>query len=241
MARNSENIADAISNVRLIIDGQGEIIQQIAAALEGKTAAAPNLQEKTATANGEVTPDEGYDGLSKVTVNVPTPTPSLQAKTVTPAKNPQVIAPDSGYDGLSRVAVRGDGNLVADNIKSGVSIFGVTGNYAGSAGTSVATGTFAPDDTGIYNISVDFTPRYMMLMLMETGGDVQDGMLAGYADFDNTSGELTGLMGGATASYTWTTSGDAAIRDDNGVTIDANYAGWGIPTSGTYRYVIWGD
>ena len=240
MARNSENIADAISNVRMIIDGQGELIAQIAAALEGKTVgSAPALQEKTATANGEVTPDEGYDGLSKVTVNVPKPAPVLQGKIAAPSKNAQVITPDSGYDGLSRVAVRGDGNLTADNIRDGVSIFGVTGAYTGDGG-KVSTGTFLPNDSGIYNIPVDFTPRYMMVMLTESGAD-QNGMIAGYADFDSTSGETLGMMFGSLSGYVWTNEVDAMIRDVNGVTIDSNMASWEIPEIGIYRYVIWGD
>ena len=39
--------------------------------ITAKGAANPTLQEKIATENGEVLPDEGYDGLSKVIVNIP--------------------------------------------------------------------------------------------------------------------------------------------------------------------------
>lgn len=102
--------------------------------------------------------DEGFDGMSQVTVSAvdssidsnivpnnikkgisilsvqgtyePEPT---QSKSVTPTTNSQIITPDEGYSGLSQVTVNAvtssiDGNIQPENIKDGVNILGVTGS-----------------------------------------------------------------------------------------------------------------
>lgn len=53
------------------------------------------------------------------------------AQTITPGTSNKTIA--SGRYLTGTQTIKGDANLVAGNIKSGVSIFGVTGTYAGSS------------------------------------------------------------------------------------------------------------
>ena len=107
---------------------------------EGST---PTLQEKTIAPSEEsqlVTPDSDYDGLSQVTVNAISSTyigsgvTKKSATTYTPGTSDQTIASGQYLNGTQ--IIKGDSNLVAGNIKSGVSIFGVSGLYAGSGGSS---------------------------------------------------------------------------------------------------------
>lgn len=62
--------------------------------------------------------------------------PHLQNKTVTPSTSKQTITAGTGYNGLGTVTVNAvtaaiDDNIVAGNIKSGVTILGVEGTYTG--------------------------------------------------------------------------------------------------------------
>ena len=80
----------------------------------------------------------GYsDGFSKVIVNVNVPVPTLQdSKAITISSNgTTTIVPDAGSDALKSITVTVDAGagLIPENIKKGVTIFGVTGTYEGAA------------------------------------------------------------------------------------------------------------
>lgn len=101
-------------------------------------ASGASLQSKTVNPSESaqtIKADYGYDGLSQVTVNAVSRTyvgsgvTKKAAATYTPKTSDQSIAASQYLSGAQ--TIKGDANLVAGNIKSGVSIFGVTGTYAG--------------------------------------------------------------------------------------------------------------
>ena len=122
------------------------------------------LQSKTVTPSENtqtVNPDSSYDALSSVTVEAISNTyigssvTKKSAATYTPGTSDQSIASGQYLSGTQ--TIKGDANLVAGNIKSGVSIFGVTGTYTGG-GSSGGSGNnnveaYAITDT---NPSVSF-------------------------------------------------------------------------------------
>lgn len=117
-------------------------------------AGAAKLQKKTVTpteSQQTVTPDTGYDGLTKVTVGAVSSTyigskvTKKSAKTYTPGTSDQTIGSGQYLSGAQ--TIKGDSNLVGSNILSGKTIFGVPGSvviqryYTGSSEPSSSTGS----------------------------------------------------------------------------------------------------
>lgn len=109
----------------------------------------PTLQSKSVTPSESaqtVKPDSGYDGLSSVAVGAISKTyvgssvPKQAAQTITPGTADKTIASGKYLTGTQ--TIKGDANLLAGNIKSGVSIFGVAGTVEEGEDVTAETATY---------------------------------------------------------------------------------------------------
>ena len=113
-----------------------------------------NLQDVTAKSSDRfyyITPDEGYDGIGKVTVAQM----NLQSKTISPSINEQLVKPDTLYDGLDKVTV---GAVMLQektvNPTSSEQIVTPDSNYVGLSKVTVS----AMSAGGSSSEKIEFTP-----------------------------------------------------------------------------------
>lgn len=110
------------------------------------------------TANKMLKDTVAFGQTGKVTGTID----SISAQTITPGASDKTIASGKYLSGTQ--TIKGDANLLAENIKNGISIFGVTGIYessGSSGGKNVAQGTITGAgaeavtiDTGLNSINI---------------------------------------------------------------------------------------
>lgn len=144
-------------------------------------------------------------------------TVDAQAKTVTPTTSQQIIEPDQNYNALSSVTVNAvtsaiDSNIQSDNIKSGVTILGVTGD-TNVVDTTVglvqtpANGIHFNSETGYYEWDSYYEQGSLTTVINNTSGTSQTlvlqykGVKVSSAE-SNNSISLDGVKQGALSNST---------------------------------------
>lgn len=134
------------------------------------------------------------------------------ATTYTPTTSNQTIAKGTYLTGIQTIS--GDANLVASNIKSGTSIFGVTGTYTGGA-SNVIRGTFTtPSTTGAASsFTIPYTGKgYPIALTIYIDGGPYNNTSSGNTTWYNlvqryAIGVYNMIKSEITATPTYTTTG----------------------------------
>ena len=188
--------------------------------LTGTHTCPPGLDtsDANATATDILTGKTAYVNGSKVTGTIP----SVEAATITPGTLDQTISAGQYVAGAQ--TIKGEPNLLAENIKKDVAIFGVTGTYeATSTGidTSDATATANQILQGAtaYVKGAKVTGTYVPLNTSDanaTAADIATGKTA-YVNGKKITGTHTCAPTTVTAVY------KGKVKDTSEITLQANY------------------
>ena len=108
-----------------------------------------------------LTKQAGWIGAGTPTLTIPAYNGS---NSITPGASAQTLS----LAGLANITINGDANLKAANIKSGVSIFGITGSYSGqSYSTYSGATTITPSSSNQYF----YTNGYVVNSNLKVNGD----------------------------------------------------------------------
>ena len=137
------------------------------------------------------------------------------AATITPSTSNQTIASGTYLTGTQTIS--GDANLIAENIKKDVTIFGTTGTYEGSGGggggdSKFVTGTFTTSSStstnGTINIPYTGSGYPIMLVIIVEGGIYNSSVTPWYSSVTRYAvGQITIGKSIATSTPDYGTSG----------------------------------
>ena len=196
------------------------------------TVEVPNGTETlTVTENNTYTPTSPNIGFSSVTVNV---VPTIASLSITPSTSSQTFTPSGGTDGYGPVSVSAvdsgiDANIQAENIKDGVTILGVTGNYQGGPAPTIdpirVTPTTSAQVITASGGTDGYSPITVDAVTSSIDSNIQASNIKSGVSILGVSGSVVELSG-STASVTPTTSQQVVTptSPSNGltsVTVDA--------------------
>lgn len=151
-----------------------------------------------------------YKSAGKVTGTIQ----SQAAQTITPGTADKTIASGKYLSGAQ--TIKGDANLLPENIKNGISIFGVTGTYessGSSGGKNVAQGTITGAGAEAVTINTGLSSVATFVLYAKTVTGSTSGVLSLYYDADST--RATGIRYSSPLSWPSNAHGEVTVDGGN--------------------------